>query len=141
MSKRSLIGRFAESLAELDRIIPGYVINGMVVADDAGFHGLDDPLVLEQHLALKDARVLTHDPQVLILGHLVDPHVEAFGDGDLVRFLCWLGSWLTWLGTHREGSGWDVGQLESDVRCHALGWWLRSAARRTDCGNYEQNGG
>jgi hypothetical protein len=32
----------------------------------------------------------------------VDPHVEALGDGDLVLLLCWLGSWLTRLGTHRE---------------------------------------
>ena len=92
MSRRFLIGYLAESLAELDCIIPGDVINGMVVADDAGFHGLDDPLVLEQHLTLKDARVLTHDARVLILGHLVDPHVQAFGDGDLVLLLCWLGS-------------------------------------------------
>ena len=141
MARRFLLGHLAESLAELDCIIPGYVINGMVVADDAGFHGLDDPLVLEQHLALKDARVLSHDAQVLILGHLVDPHVEAFGDGDLVRFLCWLGSRLTWLGSHREGSGWDVGQLESDVRCHALGWWQWSATGTADCGNQEQNEG
>ena len=146
MTRRFLIGHLAESLAELDRIIPGYVINGMVVADDAGFHGLDDPLVLEQHLTLKDARVLTHDSQVLVLGHLVDPHAEGFGDGDLLLLLCWLGSSslgsrLTWIGSHREGSGWDVGQLESDVRCHALGWWQWSETGTADCGNQEQNGG
>ncbi len=74
----------------------------MIVAYYAGFHRLDDLLVLEQHLTLKNARVLSHDEQVLVLGDLVDPHVESFGDSDLVRFLCWLGSWLTGLGTHRE---------------------------------------
>ena len=58
----------------------------MVVADYAWFQGLDALLVLEQHLTLKDARVLTHDAEVLVLGYLVDPHVEAFGDGDLVGF-------------------------------------------------------
>ena len=78
------------------------MIDRMVVADDAWFHGFDDLLVLKQHLTLKDARVFTHDTQVLVLGYLVDPHVEAFGDGNLVRFLRWLSSWLTWLGTHRE---------------------------------------
>ncbi len=56
------------------------------------------------------------DAQVLVLVYLVDPHVEAFGDGDLVGLLCWLGSWLTWLGTHREGARRDLGQLEPDVR-------------------------
>ena len=88
----------------------------MVVADDAGFHGFDDLLVLEQHLSLKDARVLPHDAKVLVLGYLVDPHVEAFGDRNLVRFLCRLGSGLPWGGTHREGARRDVGQLEPDVR-------------------------
>jgi hypothetical protein len=46
----------------------------------------------------------------------VDPHVEAFGDGDLVGLLCWLCSGLTWIGSHRKGSRRDVGQLEPDVR-------------------------
>ena len=82
----------------------------------AWFHGFDELLVLERHLTLKDARVLTHDAEVLVLGQLADTHVEAFGDGDLVGILCWLGSWLTWIGSHREGSRRDVGQLESDVR-------------------------
>ena len=127
-------------LAELDRIIPGDVIDGMVVADYAGFHGLDDLLVLEKHLTLKDARVLTHDAQVLVLGDLVDPHVEAFGDGDLVLLLRWLGSWLTRCGTHRERSRWDVGQLESDAVCDVFSWWRWLAARTADCGNQEQNG-
>ena len=134
-----LLGHLAESLAELDGIVPGDVIDRVIVPYYAWFHGFDDLLVLEQHLTLKDARVLTHDSKVLVLSDLVDPHVEAFGDGNLVRFLCWLGSWLTWCGTHREGSRRDVGQLESDVRCHALGWWQRSAAGTADCGNQEQN--
>ena len=102
MARRFLLGHLAESLAELHGIVPGDMIDRMVVADDAWFHGFDDLLVLEQHLSLKDARVLTHDAQVLVLGDLVDPHVEAFGDGDLVGLLCWLGSWLTWIGSHRE---------------------------------------
>ena len=93
-------------------------------------------LVVEQSCPMT-----AQDAQVLVLGYLVDPHSEAFGDGDLVLLLCWLGSWLTWLGTHREGSGWDVGQLESDVRCHALGWWQWSATGTADCGNQEQNEG
>ena len=117
------------------------MIDRMVVADDAWFHGFDDLLVLKQHLTLKDARVLAHDAKVLVLGYLVDPHVEALGDGDLVRFLRWLGSWLPWCGTHHEGARRDVGQLESDVRCHAFGWWQRSAAGTADCGNQEQNEG
>jgi hypothetical protein len=50
---------------------------------------------------LKDARVLPHDAQVLVLGYLVDPH----------------------------------------VRCHAFGWWQRSAAGTADCGNQEPNEG
>ena len=144
MARRFLLGHLAEPLAELYGIIPGDVIDRMIVAHYSWFYGLDDLLVLKQHLTLKDARVLSHNAQVLILGHLVDPHVEAFGDGDLVLLLCWLGSSslgsrLTWLGSHREVSGWDVGQLESDVRCHALGWWQRSAAGTADCGNQEQN--
>jgi len=116
MARRFLLGQLAEPFAELYGIIPGDVINGMVIADYAWFHGFDDLLVLEQHLTLKDARVLPHDAKVLVLGYLVDPHVEAFGDGDLVELLRWLGSWLTWLGSHREGSRRDVSQLESDVR-------------------------
>jgi hypothetical protein len=71
----------------------------------------------------------------------VDPHVEAFGDGDLVGLLCRLGSWLTELGTHREGSRWDVGQFESDTSRNAFGWWHRSATGKADCGNQEQNEG
>jgi len=101
MARRFLFGHLAESRAELYGIIPGHVINAMIVADDAGFHGLDDPLVLEQHLSLKDARVLPHDAQVLVFGDLVDPH----------------------------------------VRCHAFGWWQRSAAGTADCGKQEQNDG
>ena len=116
MARCFLFGRLAESRAELDGIIPGDVINGMVVADNARFHGLDGLLILEQHLTLNDARVLAHDAEVLVLGHLVDPHVEAFGDGDLVGLLCWLCSGLTWIGSHRKGSRRDVGQLEPDVR-------------------------
>jgi hypothetical protein len=111
-----------------------------IIADDAWFHGLDDLLVLKQHLTLKDARVLSHDAQVLVLGHLVDPHVEAFGDGNLVGLLCRLGSWLTWLGSHREGSRRDVGQLESDSGRHAFGWRQRLAAGTADRNNQEQNG-
>ena len=95
----------------------------MIVSHNAWLHGLDDLFVFEQHLTLKDARVLTHDSQVMVLSYLVDPHVEAFGNGNFVGLLCWLGSWLTWLGTHRKGARRDVGQLESDVRCHAFGWW------------------
>ncbi len=95
MARRFLLGHLAESLAELHSIVPGYVIDGMIVADYAGLHGFDDLLVLEQHLSLEDARVLTHDADVLVLCHLVDPHVEAFRDGDLVGLLCRLGSWLT----------------------------------------------
>ncbi len=102
MARRFLLWHLAEPLTELYGIIPGHVIDRMIVADNARFHRLDDLLVLEQHLTLKDARILTHDAEVLVLGHLVDPHVEAFGDGDLVGLLCRLGSWLTWLGTHRE---------------------------------------
>jgi hypothetical protein len=102
MARRFLLGHLAEPRAELYGIIPGDVINGMVIANYAWFQGLDDLLILEQHLTLKYARVLTHDAQVLVLGYLVDPHVEAFGDGYFVGLLCWLGSWLTWLGTHRE---------------------------------------
>ena len=102
MARRFLFGHLAESLAELYCIIPGDVIDRMIVAHYAWFHGFDDLPVLEQHLSLKDARVLTHDAEVLVLGYLVDPHVEAFGDGNLVGLLCWLGSWLTWIGSHRE---------------------------------------
>ena len=58
-----------------------------------------------------------------------------------MRPLCWLGSWLTWIGSHREGSRWDVGQLESDTGRHASGWWHRSATGKADCGNQEQNVG
>jgi len=141
MARRFLLGHLAESLAELHGIVPGYVIDRMIVADYAWFHALNDLLILEQHLTLKDARVLTHDAKVLVLGYLVDPHLEAFGDGNLVRPLCWLGSWLTWIGSHREGSRWDVGQLESDASRHAFGWRHRSAAGTADCGNQEQNGG
>ncbi len=141
MARHFLLGHLAESLAELDRIVPGDVIDRMIVAHYAWFHGLDDLLVLKQHLTLKDARVLSHHAQVLILGHLVDPHVEAFGDGDLVLLLCRLGSELTWIGSHREGARRDVGQLESDVRCHAFWWRHRSAAGTADCGNQEQNEG
>ena len=128
MASRFLFGHLAESFAELYGIVPSDVIDRMVVADYAWFHGFDDLLVLEQHLSLEDARVLTHDAEVLVLGHLVDPHVEAFGDSDLVRFLCWLGSWLTWIGSHREGARWDVGQLESYTGRHAFWWRQRSAA-------------
>jgi len=141
MARRFLLGHLAESFAELDRIIPGDVIDRMVVVHYTWFHGLDDLPVLEQHLTLKDARVPTHDTQVLVLGYLVDPHVAAFGDSNLVRFLRWLGSWLTWLGTHREGSRRDVGQLESDTGRHAFGRRQRSAAGTADCGNQEQNEG
>jgi hypothetical protein len=88
MARRFLLGHLAEPFAELDCIIPGHVIDPMIVADNARFHGLDDLLILEQHLTLKNARVLSHDTQVLVLGNLVDPHVKAFVDGDLVRFLC-----------------------------------------------------
>ena len=95
MARRFLLGQLAESLAELHGIVPGDVIDGMVVADDAWFHGFDELLVLEQHLTLKDARVLSHHTKVLVLGYLVDPHVEAFGDGDLVGLLCRLGPWLS----------------------------------------------
>ena len=116
MARRFLLGHLAESYAEIYGIVPGDVIDRMIVADYAWFQGLDDLLVLEQHLTLKDARVLPHDAKVLVLGYLVDPHVEAFGDGDLVELLRWFGSWLTWLGSHREGSRRDVSQLESDVR-------------------------
>ncbi len=139
MARRFLFGHLAEPRAELYGIIPGHVINGMVIADDAWFHGFNDLLVLEQHLTLKDARVLTHDAKVLVLGYLVDPHVVAFGDGNLVGLLCWLGSWLTWLGSHREGSRRDVRQLESDTGRHAFGWRQRSASGTADCGNQEQN--
>jgi hypothetical protein len=62
----------------------------------------------------------------------VDPHVEALGDGDLVGLICWLGSRLTWLGTHRDGSGWDLGQLESDAVCDVfscLGNYRRGVGR------------
>ena len=90
---------------------------------------------------MEDARVLPHDAEVLVLSDLVDPQVVALGESDLVLLLCRLGSELTWIGSHREVSGWDVGQLESDVRCHALGWWQRSAAGTADCGNQEQNEG
>jgi hypothetical protein len=141
MARRFLLWHLAEPLAELYGIIPSDVINGMVIADYAWFHALDNLLVLEQHLTLKNARVLSHDAQVLVLGYLVDPHVEAFGDRNLVRFLCRLGSLLTWLGTHREGAWRDVRQLESDVRCHAFGWRQRSAAGTVNCGNQEQNEG
>ena len=102
MARRFFLGHLAESLAELDGIIPGDVIDRMIVPYYAWLHGFDDLLVLEQHLTLKDAWVLSHDSQVLVLGYLVDPHVEAFGDGNNVRFLYWLGSWLTWIGSHRE---------------------------------------
>ena len=102
MARRFLLGHLAESYAEIYGIVPGDVIDRMIVADYAWFQGLDDLLVLEQHLTLKDARVLPHDAKVLVLGYLVDPHVEAFGDGNHVRFLYWLGSWLPWCGTHRE---------------------------------------
>ena len=51
-------------------------------------------LVVEQSCPMT-----AQDAQVLVLGYLVDPHSEAFGDGDLVLLLCWLGSWLTWLGS------------------------------------------
>lgn len=134
-----LLGHLAEPRAELYGIIPGDVIDRMIVADYAWFQGLDDLLVLEQHLTLKDARVLPHDAKVLVLGYLVDPHVEAFGNGDFVGLLCWLGSWLTWLGSHGEGSRRDVGQLESDTGRHAFGWRQRLAAGTADCGNKEQN--
>ncbi len=116
MARRFLLGHLTQSFAELDSIVPGDVIDRMIVAHYARFDGLEDLLILKQHLTLKDARVLPHDAKVLVLGYLVDPHVEAFGDGDLVEILRWLGSWLTWLGSHREGSRRDVGQLESDVR-------------------------
>ena len=59
----------------------------MIVAHYTWLHGLDDFLVLEQHLAMKDAGVFSHYAQVLVLGNLVDPHVEAFGDRDFVGFL------------------------------------------------------
>ena len=128
MARRFLLGHLAEPLAELYGIIPGDVIDRMIVAHYSWFYGLDDLLVLKQHLSLKDARVLTHDAKVLVLGYLVDPHLEAFGDSDLVRFLCWLGSWLTWIGSHRERARRDVGQLEPDTGRHAFWWWHRSAA-------------
>ncbi len=102
MARRFLPGHIAESFAVLDRIVPSDVIDGMIVADYGGFHRLDDILVLEQHLTLKDARVLTHDAHVLVLGHLEDPHVEALGVGDLVLRHCWLRSCLTKRGTHCE---------------------------------------
>ena len=89
------LGHLAEPLAELYGIVPGDVIDRVIVPYYAWFQGLDDLLVLEQHLTLKDARVLPHDAKVLVLGYLVDPHVEAFGDGDLVELLRWLGSWFT----------------------------------------------
>lgn len=95
MARGFLLGHLAESLAELHGIVPGDVIDRMVMADDAWLHGFDDLFVLEQHLTLKDARVLTHDTKVLVLGYLVDPHVEAFGDGNLVGLLCRLGPWLS----------------------------------------------
>jgi hypothetical protein len=44
-------------------------------------------LVVEQSCPMT-----AQDAQVLVLGYLVDPHSEAFGDGDLVLLLCWLGS-------------------------------------------------
>ena len=128
MARRFLLGHLAESLAELHGIVPGYVIDRMIVADFAWFHALNDLLILEQHLTLKDARVLSHDAQVLVLGNLVDTHVKAFGDGDLVRLPCRLGSWLSWIGSHRERARRDVGQLESDTGRHAFGQWYPSAA-------------
>jgi hypothetical protein len=90
---------------------------------------------------LKDARVLTYDVQELVLGYLVNPHVEAFGDGDLVLLLRLLGSWLTQCGTHCERSRWDVGQLESDAVCDVFSRWRWLATGTADCGNQEQNGG
>jgi len=54
-------------------------------------------LVVEQSCPMT-----TQDARVLVLGYLVDPQVVAFGESDLVLLLCWLGSWLTGLGTHRE---------------------------------------
>jgi hypothetical protein len=53
----------------------------------------------------------------------VEPHVEAFGDSDLVGLLCWLGSWLTGFGTHREGARRDIDQFESDAVCDVFSWW------------------
>jgi hypothetical protein len=141
MARGFFLGHLAESFAELDGIIPGDVIDRVIVPYYAWLHGLDNFLVLEQHLTLKDARVLTHDSKVLVLSDLVDPHVEAFGDGDLVGLLCWLGFELTWIGSHREGARRDVGQLESDVCCHSFGWRQRSAAGTADGGNQEQNEG
>ena len=139
MASRFLFGHLAESFAELYGIVPGDVIDRVIVPYYAWFHGFDDLPVLEQHLTLKDAWVLSHDAKVLVLGYLVDPHVEAFGDSNLVRFLRWLGSWLTWLGSHRERARRDVGQLESDTGRHAFGWRQRLAAGKADCGNKEQN--
>ncbi len=102
MARRFLLGHLAESLAELDGIIPGDVIDRMIVAHYARFHGLDDLLILKKHLSLEDTRVLPHDSKVLVLSDLVDPQVVALGESDLVLLLCRLGSWLTWIGSHRE---------------------------------------
>jgi hypothetical protein len=47
MARRFLFGHLAESLAELDGIVPGDGIDGMIVAHYARFHGLDDLLILK----------------------------------------------------------------------------------------------
>ena len=75
---------------------------------------------------MKDTWVLAHDAQVLVLGNLVDPHVEAFGQSDLVLLLCWLGSWLPWGGSHREGTWRNVGQFHARAIGEFLGrqCWL-----------------
>ena len=80
----------------------------------------------------------THNAEVLVLGYLVDPHVVAFGDSDLVLLLRWLSSGLPWCGTHRERTGWEVRQLESDAVCDVFSWWRWIAAGTADCGNQEQ---
>ena len=87
---------------------------------------------------MKDARVLTHDSKVLVLSNLVDPHVKAFGDGNLVRLFIRPRFGVAWGGTHREGTRRNVDQLESDVCCYTFGWWHRSAARQADRGNQNQ---
>ena len=46
MARGFLLGHLAESLAELHGIIPGDVIDRMIVPYYAWFHGLDDLLVL-----------------------------------------------------------------------------------------------
>lgn len=80
-------------------------------------------LVVEQSCPMT-----AQDAQVLVLGYLVDPHAEGFGDGGLVGLLCWLGSELTWIGSHREGARQDVGQLHADTIRELLGSWCWLAA-------------